>query len=98
MEAQGDPGSPDLDFDPEIQAACLQALLCLPIEINQRKIVSSPSEAFALAAEKVAGGRTDPSPIKFSKFTIFFLQRHTPHGLHSLWDIFPPIFQKFLLL
>ena len=72
MEAQGDPGSPDLDFDPEIQAACLQALLGLPIEINQRKIVSSPSEAFAPAAEKVAGGRTDPSPIKFSKFTISF--------------------------
>ena len=99
MEAQRDPGSPDLDFDPEIQAACLQALLGLPIEINQRKIVSSPSEAFALAAEKVAGGRTDPSPIKFSKFTIFiFLQRHTPHGLHTIWDFFPPIFQKFLLL
>ena len=99
MEAQGDPGSPDLDFDPEIQAACLQALLGLPIEINQRKIVSSPSEAFALAAEKVAGGRTDPSPIKFSKFTIFIsLQRHTSHGLLPLWDIFTPIFQKFLLL
>ena len=96
MEAQRDPGSPDLDFDPEIQAACLQALLGLPIEINQRKIVSSPSEAFAPAAEKVAGGRTDPSPIKFSKFTILFFYS----GIHRTGSIlsgifFLPFFRSF---
>ena len=63
----------------------LQALLGLPIEINQRKIVSSPSEAFAPAAEKVAGGRTDPSPIKFSKFTILcFTAAYTARAPFSL--------------
>ena len=97
MEAQGDPGSPDLDFDPEIQAACLQALLGLPIEINQRKIVSSPSEAFALAAEKVAGGRTDPSPIKFSKFTIlFFTAAYTARAPYYL-GFFPSHFSEVFI-
>jgi len=96
MEAQGDPGSPDLDFDPEIQAACLQALLGLPIEINQRKIVSSPSEAFALAAKKLP----EVAPIRlrsnFSKFTLFIFT--AAYIARALWDIFPTIFQKYFSL
>ena len=83
MEAQGDPGSPDLDFDPEIQAACLQALLGLPIEINQRKIVSSPSEAFAPATKCCWWSHRSVSrPIKFRKFTLYFYS-----GIHRTGSI-----------
>ena len=83
MEAQGDPGSPDLDFDPEIQAACLQALLGLPIEINQRKIVSSPSEAFAPATKCCWWSHRSVSPpIKFRKFTLYFYS-----GMHRTGSI-----------
>ena len=59
MEAQRDPYTWILLQRSRLSAA----LLGFPIEINQRKIVSSPSEAFDPAA---AVGRTDPSPlIKF---------------------------------
>jgi len=66
------------------------ALLGFPIEINQRKIVSSPSEAFDPAA---AVGRTDPSPpMKFLANLHFFIFT-AALGLHySLQDIFPLIF------
>ena len=86
MEAQRDPYTWILLQRSRLSAA----LLGFPIEINQRKIVSSPSEAFVPAA---AVGRTDPSPLIKFLANLHFIIFTAALGLHySLQDIFPSIF------
>ena len=80
----------------------LNALLGFPIEINQRMIVSSPSEALAPASKKLPAVVPIRLLIKFRKFTLYFYS-----GIHrtgSIQDIlifseppflFLPFFQKF---
>ena len=74
-----DPGALDLVF----HQGCSTALSGFPIERNQRKIVSSPSEAFAPAIKCCWWSHRSVSPpIKFRKFTLYFYS-----GIHRTGSI-----------
>jgi len=89
-----DPGVLDLVF----HQGCSTALSGFPIERNQRKIVSSPSEAFAPATKCCWWSHRSVSrPIKFRKFTLYFYS-----GMHRTGSIIQTfgilIFSELLFL